>query len=56
MDLKTLPDRAFTPKHGVEGNLYYLIEFELAMTFGSMLQFEMLLEDEVTGSVATNYV
>jgi len=56
VDLKSLPTRAFILKHGLEGNLYYLVKFDLAMTFGSMLEFEMLWEDEVRGSVSTNYV
>jgi len=55
VDLKTLPVRAFAPKYGLEGNLYYLVDFKLAMRFGSMLEFEMLWEGEVRGSVATNY-
>ena len=56
MDLKGLPPRAFTRKIGQEGNIYHSVEFELAMTFGPMLEFEMLWEGEVRGSVMTNYV
>ena len=56
MDLKMLPPQAFKPNRGVEGNIFYSVDIELAMNFGSMLEFEMLWEREVVGSVAANYV
>jgi hypothetical protein len=56
MDLKRLPPRAFKRKSGAGGKFYYSVDFELAMRFGSMLEFEMIWEGEVVGSVATNYI
>ena len=56
MDLKMLPSQAFKLNYGVEGNIFYSVDIELAMKFGSMLEFEMLWEREVVGSVVANYV
>lgn len=54
MDLKSLPSDAFTRKSGTLG-FYYVVSIELAMKFGNMLEFEMMWDGRVVGTVTANY-
>ena len=53
-DAKKLPKCAFTRKVGSLGP-YYTFDVKLAMKFGSVLEFEVMWNDNVVGSVASNY-
>lgn len=54
VDLKQLPERAFQKKVGWEG-VYYRVGYEIAMTFGTELEFKLLWEGDVKGIVKAKY-
>jgi hypothetical protein len=54
VDLKELPERAFQKKVGWKG-VYYKVNYEIAMTFGTELEFKFLWEGDVKGVVKANY-
>ena len=54
-DVKKLPNHAWARKYGGLG-AYYSADIELAMRFGSMLEFELMWNGEVKGTVSANYV
>ena len=55
IDLKTLPDKAFIKSAGV-GRDYYIVKIEIAMIFGSMLEFKLIWDGKVVSNVAASYV
>jgi hypothetical protein len=54
MDLRQLPDRAFTKKIGPLGT-YYRVEYDIAITFGAELKFELRFDGVVKGCVTAKY-
>jgi hypothetical protein len=54
VDLKKIPRRAFESKTGPNGH-YYHVEYQLAVTFGPMLEFKLMWGGKVVGEVSSTY-
>jgi len=52
---RKIPAAAFKLKTGKTGQKYYVVSYELELTFGSELLFKLVHEGQVIESVTANY-
>jgi hypothetical protein len=56
VNLKQLPSHAFVQETGRDGIIYYRVSYEVAMRFGTVLEFELIWNGKVAGTAVANYV